>query len=76
MTPGYSKLLLHELVLPDVAANTYQAIWDMTMMTFNGGLERSRSQWIELLTDAGFIVVDFHSVDPDADGIVEAVVAV
>jgi hypothetical protein len=32
MTPGYSKLIIHELVLPDVGATELQARFDLTMM--------------------------------------------
>ncbi|KAL9084574.1 MAG: hypothetical protein Q9165_007999 [Trypethelium subeluteriae] len=75
MKPGYSKLLIHDLILPDTGANAYQTIWDMTMMSFNSGMERSRSQWQRLLEKAGFEVVKFWVQNEDADGIVEAVVA-
>ncbi|KAL9561359.1 hypothetical protein ACKAV7_014714 [Fusarium commune] len=74
MQPGYSKLLIHDLILPDTGASAYQCIYDMTMMTFNSSLERSRSQWVELLSEAGFDIVKFWVDDEDADGIVEAVV--
>ncbi|KAM5349552.1 hypothetical protein ACJ41O_006057 [Fusarium nematophilum] len=44
MKPGYSRLLIHDLILPDTGATAYQCIYDMTMMTFNSSLERSQSQ--------------------------------
>ena len=75
MKPAYSKLLIHDLVLPDTGVNAYQSILDMTQMTFNGGMERSRTQWRRLLETVGFAVTDFLVPDPDADGIVEAIVA-
>jgi hypothetical protein len=75
MTPGYSKLLIHELILPDVDAVEIQAWFDLTMMTFNGGMERSRSQWKKLLEDAGFGEIQLFE-HCDADGIVEAMVLV
>jgi len=73
MTPGYSKLLIHELILPDVGAVEVQARYDLTMMTFNGGMERSRAQWTKLLQDAGFGEIQLFE-HYDADGIVEAMV--
>ena len=75
MRPGYSKLLIHELILPDTGASVYQTIFDMTMMTFNSGMERSRTQWRRLLGKAGFEIVKFWVQNEDADGIVEAVIA-
>ena len=74
MEPGYSKLLLHELILPDQGASSFQAMLDLTMMTFNGGMERSKQQWRALLDAAGFKVVKFWIPEEDADGIVEAIV--
>lgn len=73
MSPGYSKLLIHELILPDVGANEFQARYDLTMMTFNGGMERSKSQWTKLLTEAGFSCIEFFE-HFDEDGIIEAMV--
>lgn len=43
MAPGYSKLLIHELILPDTGAAEIQARFDLVMMTFNGGMERSKA---------------------------------
>ncbi len=74
MTPGYSKLLLHEMLIPEQGASTFHSMLDMTMMAFNAGMERTERQWTELLDKAGFEVVKFWPpVQEDADGIVEAV---
>jgi hypothetical protein len=43
MIPGYSKLLVHELILPNTGAAEIQARFDLVMMTLNGGMERSNS---------------------------------
>lgn len=75
MTPNYSKLLIHELVLPDMGATEIQARFDMALMTFNAGIERSRTEWTTLLEDAGFVITGMWGF-PDKDGIVEAEVAV
>jgi hypothetical protein len=72
MEPGYSKLLIHDLILPDHRPTALQCMYDMTMMTFNGGAERSRAQWTELLRKAGFRVVKLWVDDENADGLVEA----
>ena len=74
MKPGYSRLLIHDLILPDTGALEYQTRFDMTMMTFNSGMERSRSQWTKLMEDAGFKVLGLWE-HFDADGIVEVEVA-
>lgn len=71
MIPGYSKLLIHELILPNTGAVEIQARFDMVMMTLNGGMERSRSQWIKLLESSGFCNIKIFE-NSDQDGIVEA----
>lgn len=73
MKPGYSKLLLHEMIIPEQGASTFHAMLDMTMMAFNAGMERSQRQWEELLSRAGLEVVKiWPPLQDDADGIVEA----
>jgi hypothetical protein len=71
MTPGYSKLVVHELVLPDVGAVEVQARFDLAMMTINSGMERSALQFRELLAKAGFKVTGLWP-RPEGDGVVEA----
>ncbi|KAF2115408.1 S-adenosyl-L-methionine-dependent methyltransferase [Lophiotrema nucula] len=71
MVPGYSKLLIHELILPNNGATEIQARFDLVMMTLGGGMERSKTQWTNLLEDAGFCNIVFHE-HFDHDGIVEA----
>ncbi|KAI0184955.1 sterigmatocystin 8-O-methyltransferase [Xylaria flabelliformis] len=73
MKPGYSKLLIHEMIIPEQGASKFHALLDLTMMTFNAGMERTEIQWEELLQKAGLKVVKFWTAQADADGIVEAV---
>lgn len=74
MTPGYSKLLLHEMVVLEEGAPQFQAQLDLTMMAFNSGMERTAKQWIELLESVGLRVVKvWEPVEEGADGIVEAI---
>ncbi len=74
MQPGYSRLLLHEMIIPERGASTFHAMLDMTMMAFNSGMERTERQWRELLESAGFKVLDvWPPLEEDADGILEAV---
>ena len=74
MRAGYSKLLIHELILPDTGASLFASSYDLTTMTFNSGLERTRDQWRSVLEKAGFEVARFWVEEEDADGIVEAMV--
>ncbi|RAL11829.1 putative O-methyltransferase [Aspergillus homomorphus CBS 101889] len=73
MTPGFSKLLVHEIIVHDQKAAQFQAQFDMTMMAFNSGIERTRQQWETLLEAAGLTVVGvWDPVDEGGDGLVEA----
>lgn len=49
MTPGYSKFLVHEHVIPPTGQDYEQTALDLLMMTNFGGKERSAAQWFELL---------------------------
>ncbi|KAI0505343.1 sterigmatocystin 8-O-methyltransferase [Xylaria bambusicola] len=75
MKPGYSKLYIHEMIVPDAQASAYVAMLDMTMMCFNAGMERTTRQWEELLARVGLEVVKVWTAPEDgAGGIVEAMV--
>lgn len=78
MKPGYSLLLLHEMIVPETGASAFHAMLDLSMMAFNGGMERTEKQWTMLLDRAGFEVVKvwWPKGDYDADGIVEAMVKI
>jgi hypothetical protein len=74
MMPRYSKLLVSELVLPDVKCPLPQAGLDWGMMFLHSGLERSEQQWRDLLASEGLDIVHVHH-EPGGDGaIMEAIV--
>ncbi|ROW07069.1 hypothetical protein VPNG_06650 [Cytospora leucostoma] len=76
LKPGYSKLLLHEMIIPEQGASTFYAMLDLTMMAFNAGMERTERQFEVLLGKAGFKVVKFwHAPEQGADGVVEAILS-
>ena len=79
MKPGYSKLILNEIVLPDKGAPLQMALWDMQMMVVLGGRERTERAWRQLLSSVGLEVVGIWQ-PPAAkgggsggEGIIEAV---
>jgi hypothetical protein len=78
MEPGYSLLLLHEMVVPETKASAFHAVLDLTMMAFNSGMERTGKQFTALLSKASFEVVKIWMPEGhyDADAIVEAMVKV
>lgn len=73
MVPGYSKLIIHELILPEMNCDKTSAIFDLTMMAFNAGMERTAAQWRELLGQAGFQNIRIRTAhEVAADGVIEA----
>lgn len=52
MEPGYSKLLICDLVLPDKHVPPFVAALDWEMMTYVAGHERTEKEWRSLLEDS------------------------
>jgi hypothetical protein len=73
MTPGYSKLLIFEWIIPAKDVPLYPALLDINMMAVLNGQERTEEQWKELLEQAGLEVAKFWKASPDAEGLIEAV---
>lgn len=72
MTPGYSKLILNEVVLPDKGCSWQHAALDITMMTSFSGLLRTEERWHSLLTSSGLQQIIFWYPPDGADGVIEA----
>ncbi|EPE28805.1 S-adenosyl-L-methionine-dependent methyltransferase [Glarea lozoyensis ATCC 20868] len=73
MTPGYSKLLIFEWVLPDTESALFPSLLDINMMALLGGMERTQSQWKVLLEGAGLEVRRFWGEDKEAESLIECV---
>ncbi|KAH7177254.1 S-adenosyl-L-methionine-dependent methyltransferase [Fusarium sp. MPI-SDFR-AT-0072] len=65
MTKGYSKLFVYDIVLPPTEASISQTTMDVQMMSLLSASERTKSQWEDLLTGAGYKIVKFWP-DPSA----------
>ncbi|KAL9015591.1 MAG: hypothetical protein Q9185_007021 [Variospora sp. 1 TL-2023] len=72
MTPGYSKVLLNELVMPDQGADIVGLQSDITMLSLVGSEERSESQWRDMLDQAGLNIAKIWTRAQEAESIVEA----
>lgn len=72
MTKGYSKLIISEWVLPDTETPLYPALLDINMMAFFSGMERTQTQWTELLASEGLEVVKFWSIGKEVEGLIVA----
>lgn len=73
MTPAYSKLIIVDFVLPDTNVPLFQASLDIQMMSIGAGVERSETQWRELLHSAGFEVVRICRKNPGMEAVIEAI---
>jgi len=74
-TPNYSRLLIHEWVLPDIGCGFAEATVDLMMMQLFSGMERTESQWHELLGKTGFKVIKIWRADEGNTAVIEAAVA-
>lgn len=50
LRPGHSKILLNEIVVPEVNANWYETSVDLLMMYVHSSQERREREWKELVT--------------------------
>jgi hypothetical protein len=57
MKAGYSKILISDVVLPDKGATSWPTESDIMMMSLLSAMERSASQWQNLLERAGLKIV-------------------
>lgn len=71
MTPGYSKILLNELVLPNQKCSLIAAQVDITMMACLAATERSERQWHEVVGSAGLKIQKIWTDVPEAESIIE-----
>ncbi|KAK6216883.1 hypothetical protein QIS74_06997 [Colletotrichum tabaci] len=75
MTPGYSKLLLHETMMPARGANWYHAMVDVCIMHLVSAAERTEEQWRTLLASEGFRIVKIWHSNPSVECVIEAELA-
>ena len=73
MIPGYSKILLNELVIPDIGCGIIAAQVDITMMACVASEERSERQWQDLLGSVGLKIEKIWTDVPEAESIIEVI---
>lgn len=75
MTPGYSKLLINENVVPDLGADWQITGLDLMLMTLVSARERRESEWRQLLEMAGFRIVNIWSHVNGVESLIECQLA-
>ncbi|KAL4902301.1 hypothetical protein BDW74DRAFT_62771 [Aspergillus multicolor] len=72
MMPGYSKLIIYDIVLPPQGASISQTTMDVNMMSLLSAAERTQGAWEVLLKNAGFRVVRFWPDPQQYEMVIEA----
>jgi hypothetical protein len=74
MTPGTSRLLVCETVLPATGCSGFESLADISRTTFCS-MQRTEKQWRALLESVGLKVVKVWSPVAGPFGVIESVVA-
>lgn len=72
MRPGYSKLLIADMVIPPAGASLQQTVMDLNMLGLLAALERTQAHWARLLKEGGFTNVKFHHDGIGMEAVIEA----
>jgi hypothetical protein len=75
MIPGYSKLLIYEVVLPDKGATSLMTTLDLELMSCVSRLERTEDHWSRLLNQAGFKISNVSRHPRAVESVIEAEIA-
>ena len=73
MTPGFSKLIINDVILPDSGCHWQHATYDIIMMSSFAGCLRSENDYKQLLGECGLEIEKFWYPPGVGDGVVEAV---
>ena len=73
MTPGYSKILINDMVVPDIGAGIVACQLDIVMMAMLSAKERTESQWRTLLDSAGYKILKIWTGDEMTESVIEAI---
>ncbi|KAI0977487.1 S-adenosyl-L-methionine-dependent methyltransferase [Xylaria arbuscula] len=72
LAPGFSKLLVHDHIIPRALAHLHITAYDLTMMVKVAGKERTEEQWRELLKSAGYAVKRIWTSPLTVQSVIEA----
>ena len=73
MKPRYSRLIIHEQVMPDHGPHPWAAVADINQMGADASFERTKEQWSALLKAAGLEEPKFYlSKSPSAAVAIES----
>ncbi|KAL8831609.1 MAG: hypothetical protein Q9191_000760 [Dirinaria sp. TL-2023a] len=70
MTPGYSRLIINEMVIQDKDASLVAVHRDIAMMCVAGAIERTEQQWRDIVGKAGLKVEGIWNEVPEAESVI------
>ncbi|KAJ5948392.1 hypothetical protein N7466_001407 [Penicillium verhagenii] len=73
MHAQYSRIIIVDFVLPDTNVPRMQSAMDIQMMSIGAGVERSKTQWSDLLASVGLKINGIWNSNPAMESIIEAV---
>ncbi|KAI1342877.1 putative O-methyltransferase [Xylariaceae sp. FL0016] len=71
LKPGYSKILINEVVVPEQGATWFEAGVDLLMMWVHSGRERREGDWRALIEGAGLKLVNIWSCGQAPEKLIE-----
>ena len=66
-------ILINDWVLPDTGNPLVPALLDIQVLVVLSGMERTQTQWRELLGSVGLEIVNLHTAGNEVEGLIEAV---
>ena len=72
MEPGYSKILIHDTIIPAANAHPYMTTADVLMMMIFSSGERNEAKWDELVKRAGLRTIKVWTSAESIHSIIEA----
>ncbi|KKK23147.1 hypothetical protein AOCH_002289 [Aspergillus ochraceoroseus] len=75
MEPGYSKLLVNEIVIANTGADWQETALDLMMMNMLSSQERNEAEWKQLFQSAGLKVVKIWSHEQGVESLIECELA-
>ena len=72
MKRGYSRILIDDMVLPDIGVSPKGALMDLSMMALETGAERTSQQWYNLLESVGLRIENIWPSQVGLESLIEA----
>ena len=71
MVPGYSKILINDLVVTSSREGLFMTQSDMNMLALLGSMERSEQQWRVLLERVGLVLIKIWTKEARYESVIE-----